>query len=138
MDRILHFSKHEKLTGCDTYLNWSARIKTHLRLKDAWDEITSNPTPLDGLPPEQVHELQQRRYRGIAVLQASVSNEILLSITANDDDPALLWEQLRSCYASGNNQRKLTLTAQLANLRLSEGSFVEEHMQTVDILWGNF
>lgn len=70
-------------------------------------------------------ELNRKRVKAIAILQATVKDVIIPMICRYEEDPHSLWIHLKKCFESCVVQRKLILMKGLLEVRMPEGGTIE-------------
>lgn len=81
-----------------------------------------------------VHFDLKRKQKCILILTATITNAIIPTVKRLKDDPALLWTRLRQKFLSAALQQKIDLRNELQNIRMKEGSTIEEHMARIELL----
>ncbi|CAM6115755.1 unnamed protein product [Calypogeia fissa] len=146
------FSDSDKLVGASNYMIWSFMVEQTLREKDLWD-IVDPPSATSAATTSETSTTTstassiaaailaaasvplpastQDKDRVIIIITKTVSATVVPVIMRFRDDPQKLWSTLKRNYESAALQRRLDLKTNLLNLKMTEGSSVQEYLHTI-------
>lgn len=160
----INFHESDKLVGHKNYLVWAFKVEQIFIREDVWDIIDPTTATLassttasmstvstsasqtmatnsqsmapatvtaTGTTPTVRFDLKRKQK---CILIATVTNAIIPTVKRLKDDPALLWTRLRQKFLSAALQRKIDLRNELQNIRMKEGTSIEEHMLRIELL----
>jgi hypothetical protein len=123
-------SDTEKLTGRANYHNWSIRLRTILRHKDCYSGVVQLPLDVPATDDDLL-AFRKRQIKAIALIQSTVHDDLLSTISEFEEDPFALWQHLQSRYESRNTQRRLVLTQTLSAVKM-QGNDADEYIRRID------
>ena len=86
-------SDNEKLTGRANYHNWSIRLRTILRHKDYYSGVVQLPLEVPATD-DDILAYRKRQIKAIALIQSTVHDDLLSTISEFEEDPFALWQYL--------------------------------------------
>lgn len=75
---------------------------------------------------------QRDKDRVIIIISKTVSSTIIPTVMRFETEPPLLWNALKQKYESAATQRKLDLKKSLLDLKMTEGTSVQDYLQSIE------